>query len=203
MALPFRTLLSFPLMLLTTTACTHQVIVPSQPANIHRTDNAYMDLAPGWKVRIVVPLLKSGGLRPSDLSPVSTDNGVVTVSSSDLIGYRVFHYSVLDKGKGLVRLQFVSSDRTENGRTEVEARPPMLPFALPLQTDYIRLVYLVRASGADHNMAVIASKRIDALNIFTNQFEKDPNVCGIGNEVSCVWVPAGIAVRPEKNDHSN
>lgn len=72
--------------------------------------------------------------------------------------------------------------------------------ALPMQTEHIRLVYLMRVSEADHNMAIIASRRFDALNVFTKKFEKNPNACAISNRVFCAWVPAGIALRPEKSE---
>jgi hypothetical protein len=104
------------------------------------------------------------------------------------------------KKNGLVRVQFLSAEVTRNGATIVEPHPPALPFTLPTQTGYIRLVYLVRVSEADHNMAIIASRRPEALNVFTKQFEKNPNACATSNEVFCAWVPAGIALRPEKGE---
>ncbi|MGH9653642.1 MAG: hypothetical protein ACRD6B_09290 [Bryobacteraceae bacterium] len=157
-----------------------------------KTDNSYMDLKPGWKLRIVVPLLKSGGFIAKDLSVGA--NG--TLSSKDLIGYTAFHYAVLGRRNGLVRLKFLSA--VWNGNAVVEPHSPALPFALPTGTKHIRLVYLVRVSEADHNMAITASKSVEALNAFMQRFEQDPSVCSGSHQVFCSWVPAGIAVRPEK-----
>ena len=180
-------------------ACSHKEVRPSVPTAVARTDNSYMDLEPGWELRVVVPLLKSGGFRTSDL-PATANNGTLSISSEDFIGYRVFHYAIGGRKNGLVRLRFLSAEVTRNGNTIGETHPPALPFALPVQTEHIRLVYLVRVSEADHNMAIIASRRLEALNVFTKQFEKNPNACAISNEVFCAWVPGGIALRPEKNE---
>jgi hypothetical protein len=192
----------FPLclvVLITTAACSHKDVRPSTPAGISRANNRYMDLEPGWQLRIVVPLLKSGGFRAVDLSPAA-GSGTLSASSQDFIGYRVFHYAIIGRKSGPVRLKLLSAEVTLNGNTNVEPHPPELPFALPTQTEHIRLVYLVRVSEADHNMAIIASRRLEVLNIFTKQFQQNPSVCGTGKSIFCAWVPAGIAVRPEKNE---
>ena len=179
--------------------CSHRQIRPSMPTDVARTDNSYLDLEPGWELRVVVPLLKSGGFHVHDLS-APANNSTLSASSEDFIGYRVFHYTISGRTNSVVRLKFLSAEVTRNGATIVEPHPPALPFALPTQTGHIRLVYLVRVSEADHNMAIIASRRLEALNVFTKQFEKNPNACAISNEVFCAWVPAGIALRPEKSE---
>lgn len=147
----------------------------------------------------MVPVLQSGGFRLSAL-PETANGGTVSVGSGDLEGYRVFHYGITGRKDGLVRLEFLSAQLNRNGTTITEPHPPALPFAVPLQTDHIRLMYLVRVTEADHNMAILGARRLDALNLFTKQIEKDPGVCGSSKVVFCAWVPAGIAVRPEKNE---
>jgi hypothetical protein len=52
-----------------------------------------------------------------------------------------------------VRLRFRWAEITKDGKTVHEANPPTLPFTLPRGTGHIRLVYFVRLSQADHNMA--------------------------------------------------
>ena len=84
-----------------------------------------------------------------------------------------------------------------------EAHAPTLPFALPLKAQHIRLIYLVRSSQSDHNMAITASKSLEALNGFTNRLKGSPDVCKLDGEVFCSWVPAGIAVRPEAPSSMN
>jgi hypothetical protein len=62
----------------------------------------------------------------------------------------------------------------------------------------LRLLYLQRASEADHNMAALGADRKDRLEALTRRVQTDPTAC-LGNvqpEV-CLWIPVGIAVRPE------
>ena len=160
-----------------------------------------MDLQPGWRLRIIVPLLKSGGFRASDLSSGISD-GTPSLSSEDVIGYRVFEYAIDGKKDGRVHLKFISGE-ARNGTKAVEPHPPALPFTLPTQTEHIRLVYLVRVSEADHNMAIVASRHRQDLDQFTKQLQKNPNVCATGGAVFCVWIPGGVAVRPEHNESTS
>jgi hypothetical protein len=167
-----------------------------QAGTIVTNDNSYTDLKRGSRLSVLVPLVKSGGTQPT-LRAQQSDGNRITLSAADLTGYEVAYYTITGGRNGAVRLNFTSAEITKDGKTVPEANPPALPFALPGGTEHIRLVYLVRVSQADHNMAVIASKHLEALNSFTAQLKKDPGVCKRDSEVFCSWVPAGVAVRQE------
>ncbi len=183
--------------LITTAGCSHKSVPLPLTASIPSPDRSYMDLEPGWKLRILVPLLKSGGL-PATGASQQMDGNTISLSAENLIGYEVSYYSVAGKPSGAVRLRFTSAAITTNGKTVVEPNPPALPFHLPRSTGHIRLVYLVRASQADHGMAIVSSKHIDALNAFTKQLKERPSICNESNKIFCSWVPSGVAVRPER-----
>jgi hypothetical protein len=191
-----RLLLVLMGVLIATDGCARKNVSVPVPiaSNIAKPDD-YMDLEPEWKLRIVVPLLKSGGFRPA-VTAQQTDGNTISLSAADLLGYEVSHYLV--KGAGRVRLAFVSAEATRDGKTVPEAHAPTLPFSLPQRREHIRLVYLVRVSQADHNMAIVASERLDALNAFTKRLQENPSICEEKEGIFCSWVPAGIAVRPEK-----
>lgn len=174
----------------------NNVHVPISPA-IARNDNSYVDLEPGWTLQIVVPLLKSGGFR-SSLVPQESNGNTISISAADLIGYTTSRYTITGKKGGGVRLRFVFSEETRNGKTVPTSNAPILPFELPRKTENIRLIYLVRVSQADHNMAIAGSKHLDSLNKFTERLKEEPSVCKTSGDIFCSWVPAGIAVRPEK-----
>jgi hypothetical protein len=146
--------------------------------------------------------VKSGGTRPT-LSAQQNEGSSITLSAADLTGYEIAYYAIRGGRNGAVRLNFTSAEITKDGKTVPEANPPALPFALPEGTEHIRLVYLVRVSQADHNMAVIASKHLEVLNSFTARLKKDPGVCKSDSEVFCSWVPAGVAVRQEPTVNQN
>ncbi len=160
------------------------------------SDNSYMDLKPGGTLRIIVPLLKSGGFLPA-VGAQQSNGQTISLSAANLIGYEASCYVITGKSGGAVRLKFKSAEMSRDGRTVPEPNPPALPFKLPRRTAHIRLIYLVRVSQADHNMAIVASKDLDALNAFTSKLKQSPSICDEGRELFCAWVPAGVAVRPE------
>jgi hypothetical protein len=186
-------LLVMAAILVAAAGCHHQsALVPSTPSS----DNDYVDLAPGGTLRITVPYLSSGGYMANAHS-VQENGGTITLSDSHLIGFQVSDYAIEGRADGRVRVKFRSAETTRDGKASPEIKPPALPFPLPRKNQHVRLIYFVRSSQADHNMAIAASKSLVALNTFTNRLRVDPGVCGKDDFVSCIWVPPGIAVRPE------
>ncbi len=181
------------LVLLATVGCRHKAgpVVSAAP-----NENDYVDLSAGGTVTVNVPLLKSGGL-VGKVEVVAESGTTLTVALPDLIGFQVSRYAIQGKPNGKVRLKFVSSTNFRNGQAAVHKKAPSLPFALPSGERFIRLIYSIRESKADHNMAIAASGRLSKLNAFTNEVRADPKVCEEHGEVFCVWVPEGIAVRAE------
>ncbi|MDQ2776840.1 MAG: hypothetical protein M3Y57_18260 [Acidobacteriota bacterium] len=188
---------TFMALLIAADGCSRLRVHEPTAKDVVPTDNSYMDLQPGWRLRIVVPLLKSGGFRVAETAQTN-DGNAISVSSRDLIGYDTSYYTVKDKGDSGVRLEFASAAVTRDGKTVLEAKSPSLPFELPRRTGHLRLIYLVRVSQADHNMAIVASKRLDSLNAFTARLKESPSICRTADGIFCSWVPAGVAVRPEK-----
>jgi hypothetical protein len=182
--------------LLVCLGCSRHKIHAPQAVNAPALDNSYTDLKGGSRLSILIPLTKSGATRPS-LSAQQNDGSTISLSAADLTGYEMAYYAISGRRNGAVRLKFISAEITKQGKTTAEANPPTLPFALPRGSEHIRLIYLVRASQADHNMAIIASKHLDALNTFTKELKQDPRICSRNDEVVCSWVPAGIAVRQD------
>lgn len=173
--------------------CLRRNVHVPQAADAPVSDGSYTDLEGGSRLSIVIPLTKSGGTRPT-LSAQQHDGSTITLSAEDLTGYETACYAITGGRNGAVRLKFRSAEITKDGKTAAEPNPPMLPFPLPQGSEHIRLIYLVRASQADHNMAIVASKHLDSLNTFTKQLKRDPGICARNDEVFCSWVPAGIAV---------
>jgi hypothetical protein len=189
-------LLTLTVSLLATSACSARAARVRGIAAPTQTDNSYFDLAPGWRLRIVVPLLKPGAEQAVQLAGQAEGNTIV-LSAPNLEGYQVSYYSVERSGDGRVRLKFAAAETNRDGKTIPEPSAPVLPFPLPAKAGHIRLIYLIRESKSDHNMAIAISKRLNALNSFTERFQRNQGVCGENGEVSCVWVPTQIAVRPE------
>ncbi len=156
--------------------CSRKVVHPPAPSEPY-VENAYLDLEPDSKLRVVLPLPTAQGAPP---------------------GFEIAYYDVTGRRSGRVRLQFLSAEVSNDGKTATEVRPPALPFALPPKSAYIRLLYLQRVSQADHNMAVLAANRMDILEAATRRIRADPNSCRSDDKIICSWVPPHVAVRPEK-----
>jgi hypothetical protein len=178
-------------------ACSKREIRPPVPPNINQGPPDYEDLRPGYDLRIVLPLLKSGGTSPT-LSNQHAAGATISLSAPDLIGYETIRYAVMGKRGNRVQLKFASAEITKKGASSPISEPPALPFLPPRKAEHIRLIYFVRLSDSDHNMAIISSKHMDDLNKLTMQIRKDPNACINTQDASCSWVPAGVAVRPEE-----
>ena len=179
-------------------ACAHKRVPAMAAGGVAANDNSYMDLAPGWRLRAVMPLTKSGRFDATGLAPQG-ESGTTFVSSGDLVGYRTIHYSVRGARHGEVRIQFVSAEDTRDGKTVAGPEPPAPPIRFPRRSGHVRLIYLVRRSESDHDMAIVASRRMDALNAFTGRLKEHPEICGAEEDVFCSWVPPGVALRPEKD----
>jgi hypothetical protein len=151
------------------------------PAVGNRAD--YIDLQPGWRLRVVTPLLKSGG-------SLST--------AADFLGYEVAYYAVRSRNGSRVRVEFLSAEITKEGTTSAQSRPLVPPFQLPRSAKYVRLIFLTRVSRADHDMAMVAAREAAALDALTERVLADPaGTCHSETQIYCVWIPKGIALAPE------
>jgi hypothetical protein len=157
----------------------------------------YVDLRAGWRLRVVTPLLKSGGYRIR-AAEQQTSGSIVTISAGDeLLGYETAFYAVEPRGAG-VRVRFLSAELTKGDETIQQRRPIERLFRLPRRARHVRLVFLRRLSNADHDMAVVAARDRAVLDARTRDVQADPgHACTESGPAHCSWIPAGIAVRPE------
>jgi hypothetical protein len=167
--------------------------IPPKPPVLENA--AFIDLQPGWRLRVVTPILKSGGYQLRASVP-ETSGGTITVSAADFVGFETAYYSV-SNAEGGVRIEFLSATITKGGETTPQPQPLMPLFNVPAGVRFIRLIYLTRVSEADHDMAIIASDQKETLNTLTSAVQADPSNCETKGGAFCSWVPAGIAVRPE------
>jgi len=160
--------------------------------------NDYLDIQAGWRLTAVTPILKSGGYVLKTPAKATSGNGFTISAGTDFVGYEVAHYDVKSQRGGRVRVEFNSAEVTKDGKSEPQPQSIAPLFEVARQPTYLRLIYLVRISQADHNMAAVAARKIDALDAITRQIQTNPaDGCKAGRRASCVWIPDGIAVRAE------
>ncbi|HEX4166557.1 MAG TPA: hypothetical protein VHZ55_13905 [Bryobacteraceae bacterium] len=160
---------------------------------------SYLDLQAGWRLRAIVPLTKSGGLGSAIESATgdSDTKTVTAIAKHDFVGYDTQLYSIHKRIAG-VKIRLESSTSTINGKNFVEPQPAVDLFRMPRFAKRVRLVFLQRVSSADHNMAVLGAKDLSSLNRLTTKLEASPQACVTSRREYCFWIPAGIAVRAER-----
>lgn len=144
-------------------SCSHQkanVPTASTPAEMR----SFLDLVSGWRLRIVVPILKNGQAFP-DLRVVAADGKDLSLSSSDFVGHETQIFQV--SGRERLRVRLVTSELNVNGLTEEEREPLREVLRPPRFAAYMRLLYLQRVSTSDHDMAVLAAKSMTKLERLT------------------------------------
>jgi len=189
-------LLSWCLLL---SACSRRI--PSRAATPDDTiDNlkSYVDLRAGWRVRVVVPILRSGGFIPIPMDTLEGQANSVA-AGADFIGYETEYYAVRPRDDSGIRITFTRAEAVEQGKTSSRTRPMLPLFNLSPGVKFVRLVYLIRESKADHNMMLLAAADESTLDkLTTGMTLNNSQVCKSSVEVMCIDVPAGVAVVAEE-----
>lgn len=173
----------------------------------------WVQLQPGWRVRVVIPILKSGGYlvktKPAKTGEVinpqragitpskNTPPNLTLSASPDFIGYEVSWYTVKLRRGGGVHVVFTSAEIHKQGQITLSHHTIRPMFQLPKRARWVRILHLLRASPADHNSAILAANRLAALDELTQQVQSNPSTCKVHQHVFCAWIPLGIAVIPE------
>lgn len=182
------------------TACAPRASRVVIPASGLSSPSEFVDLQPGWRLRVVTPILKSGGFRVHVDAPVSTAasaGGGLNLdirAGSDFVGYELAYYSVTQ------RIEFQSAVVTKDDKPFPEKTSLVKLFDLPSARTHFRLIYLQRISATDHDMAVLGANLPEQLDAETRLVQADPKACHGGVQVTCEWIPAGIAVNAEKRN---
>lgn len=178
-----------PMVLLVLAGCAAR-----RPLAVAPPSREYLDLAPGQTLRVITPLLRSGGLQLAGAGrPVESGAGQLEVTvdtKGEFLGYEESLYTV---SVGL-RITCTRVETVIDGVRTAQAAPRVPLFRLPRRSRHVRLLYLLRSSQADHNMAILAAPDPTVLERLTAAVRANPESgC---QAPQCVWVPAGMAVRP-------
>lgn len=181
-------------------ACVHQPrSAPArQPSSSVPSRADFIDLQPGWTVRVVVPMLRSGGYVVPSVKQSGAGNTIRLETGSDFLGYEKAFYRITSRREGGIRIRFSHAEVWQEGKTRIHHKPLLPLFADLAEARYIRLVFLIRVSQADHNMAIVAGTDWAALDELTRVVTQNAE-CRSVPLATCIWVPEGVAVTPEKN----
>ena len=132
--------------------------------------NRYVDFQAGSRVRVVSPLA---------------------------VGYEIVFYDVKPRDGGGVRIEFSSGELRNEGNVTPETRPAAPMFQFDQRIRYVRLLFLIRVSRSDHNMALLAASDEGRLNALTERVQGDPATCKVSRDEVCSWVPEAVGVLPQ------
>jgi hypothetical protein len=192
----WRTLAAL-LLAVTTTGCAVRR-APSPDVLKDAAVRGFIDLQPGWRIKVVTPILKSGGYFPNIAAEKEQGNIVRLSSDADLVGYETSYYSVKQRKDQGVKVEIASVLLTKESKTTRQDQPVLQLFNLPSTVRFVRLLYLLRVSGADHDMAIAGANTPGVLDEVTAKIQADPTEqCVVSAQSYCRWVPKGVGVRVE------
>ena len=162
-------------------------------------DSSYIDLEPGWRVRVVTPILNSGKFKMQPNEVQTEGKAVVLNTGNDFVGYETDYYEVSAQNVNGVVVRFGSAEFASNGKSRTQSQPLVPLFDLPENVRHVRLLFLTRVSQTEHDQAILGSSSLADLDVLRQRVEYNPpENCRIRPEGICAWVPGGIAVQPEK-----
>jgi hypothetical protein len=169
------------------------------------TDRSYVDLQPGWRIRVVVPILESGGYIVRTEEVRNSDGTVSLQTEKGFVGYERDYYQVNSPGEGKSVISFQSAEFTGIDHKKIKKPKPVISlFVLPESVNYVRLLFLTRVTETEHDAAVLAASSLAALDTLTPKVEVSPSAsCTALPDGLCSWIPEGIAVQPEKRDQQS
>lgn len=185
------------------TACLHRRF-PLPPAE---APVDYVELHPGWRVRVVIPNISTGGYIVPMGETHMEGNTIVGTASKEFVGYETDYYSVEGnassnagrRNDGESRLRFKRAVVSESGKLSHRQKPGLEILPSSLEIKFVRFVYLVRQSHADHDMVILGASARPELERLTAQVAAgDLSACVASAQIFCKVVPAGIAVTPEE-----
>jgi hypothetical protein len=187
------------------TGCRKAAPVASVPVQAPGTSaplRSFVDLEPGWRLTVITPMRKEKGeadwkygqpntrTETAQAGGVSNINITIELDPSTLFGFERSLYSVEATG-----LRWVESIRNLNGNETKAAGPLLDVFGGKARKQRMRLLFLTRGSDLNYNMALLRAKDAKAMEALTQKVRLAPATACTGD---CVWVPPGVAARPEK-----
>jgi hypothetical protein len=171
-----------------------EIVTPKAPSQ----DDAFLELKAGYRLRVITPMTRSGGYRVATAAagPVKPGEAITLRTTDDFLGYETAYYAIEQQTLG-VRIRFLSAQRTIEGTAIPAAAPKLLLFETPRRIRHMRLVYLIRQSVSDHDMAFLGADTSQRLDELTRAIRANSLPCEQNRNQHCAWVPAGIAVRAE------
>ena len=163
----------------------------------------YLDLRPGYRIRVTRPLLREGAAPDaaalSDRLDVEAAEGLnltITVETSeDLIGFERAWYAVLPRAAG-AEIQALTATQHIDGETMEFERPSRADFPFDPSAGYFRLLFLSRMEESPSNdILALGAPTPAALEARYERVRDDPERCA-SEPGFCIRAPRDVAFLP-------
>lgn len=178
--------------------CHRPTLAPAAAPGSLVNARTFIDLQPGWRLTLITPLKRESATdpwrygQPSVKTESTTGlNVTIQLSPNMQFGFERTLYSVLPKG-----LAWQQSVRSLEGKEESTTQPILNLFQKPSKTQTLRLLFLTRGSDLNYNTALLSAKNPAAMEALTTAVRANPETAC--KPQACIWIPPGVAARPEK-----
>lgn len=150
-------------------------------------------------MRVVTPKLKSGGFLIKPVEQKEEGANITLRVTDEFLGYETATYDVLPVKDGGVKIVTGEVEFNRDGaitKTQKSFAPRM---AVPGRFKRVELLYMQKVSNSDHATAILAARNAEELDLLTRNVLAQPDTyCRMSRKEYCEWIPAGVAIRPEK-----
>ena len=164
-------------------------------------DRAALDFEPGFRLKVVSPLLKAGFTELKIETVIPEKQGPIEVKVGDeLEGYETSYYDLLPARGGGVRLQLLAVEQNRRGALAHPVAPSSWRPEIPAGFPYLRLLFLRRASRSDRDITLLAARSLAALDEAGQRIESSADAldtCRAERGAHCLVVPRHSALNLE------
>jgi len=165
-----------------------------------------INLEPGFRLKVVAPLLQSGFKEVKIVQAPKSDGGALAFTAEGLDGYETAYYAVQPRDGG--GIQFVLSSVEQNRMSVISHpdKPTGFQFQLVPDARYFRLMFLRRASIADRDISLLGAPEWGPMLDSARRFDTVPgavNDCGQVPGLACVALTKQTAILAEIGIEAN
>jgi hypothetical protein len=162
--------------------------------------NGAVTLEPGFRLKVVAPLLKAGYSEIKTALAPNAKPGQLEVNVEGLEGFETAYYDVRARPGGGVEFALTSVEQNRIGQIAKPATPTAFQFDIAPATRHFRLLFLRRLSIADRDISLLGGASWGVLLSSAQRFDTVPgsvSECTTTPGLECVAVTAKTAILSE------
>jgi hypothetical protein len=162
--------------------------------------NGAVTLEPGFRLKVVAPLLKSGYSEIKTALAPNSKPGQLEVNVEGLEGFETSYYDIRPRSGGGVEFALASVEQNRIGKITNPLAPAAFQFDIAPGISHFRLLFLRRLSIADRDISLLGGESWSVLLSSAQRFDTVPgsvSECTTTPGLQCVAVTAKTAILSE------